>query len=60
MDSQCFQFAKSVERVLRHRFNAIIRQQQIVQMNLMLECVIRQIRDPVVTEISVSGIGFFK
>lgn len=60
MDSQCFQFAKSVERVLRYRFNAIIRQQQIVQMNLMLECVIRQIRDPVVTEISVSGIGFFK
>lgn len=36
--------------------NAVVGQEQVVQMNLMLESVVGQIRDSVVAEISALGI----
>jgi hypothetical protein len=42
--------------VFGYGLNAVVGQEQVVQMNLMLESVVGQIRDSVVAEISALGI----
>ncbi len=52
LDLQGFQFAESVEGVFGYGLNSVVGQEQVMQMNLMLESVVGQIRDSVVAEIS--------